>query len=183
MDHHQPEIIMQLSMYQASVVSFANVLTNLLTVLKKGEAFAVAKKIEPSVLVNARLAPDMFALARQVQIASDQSKGCVSRLAGLEPPSYEDKEQTFAELYARLEKTIAYIQSIKPAQLEGSDTRAIELKQRARTRHFKGLGYLFDYTYPNFYFHVTTAYAILRHNGVDIGKGDFMGSPEDVKRS
>ncbi len=174
---------MQLSMYQASVVSFANVLTNLLTVLKKGEAYAVAKKIDPAVLVNARLAPDMFALARQVQIASDQSKGCVSRLAGLEPPSYADNEQTFAELYARIEKTIAYIQSIKPAQLEGSDTRTIELKQRDRTRTFKGLGYLFDYTYPNFYFHVTTAYDILRHNGVDIGKGDFMGNPEGVKRS
>ena len=174
---------MKISMYQASVVSFANVLSNLLAVLKKGEAHAVAKKIEPAVFVNARLAPDMFPLARQVQIASDQSKGCVSRLAGLEPPKYEDNEQTFAELYARLEKTIAYIQSIKPAQLEGSDERTIELKQRDRTRTFTGLGYLLDYTYPNFYFHVTTAYAILRHNGVEIGKGDFMGNPEGVKRS
>lgn len=174
---------MQLSMYQASVVSFANVLSNLLVVLKKGEAYAASKKIDPAVLVNARLAPDMFPLARQVQIASDQSKGCVARLAGLEPPKYEDNEQTFAELYARLEKTIAFIQSIKPAQLEGSDKRGIELKQRDRTRNFTGLGYLFDYVYPNFYFHVTTAYAILRHNGADIGKGDFMGNPEGVKRS
>jgi len=174
---------MQLSMYQASVVSFANVLSNLLVVLKKGETYAISKKIDPAVLVNARLAPDMFALARQVQIASDQSKGCVSRLAGIEPPKFEDNEQTFAELYTRIEKTIAYIQSIKPAQLEGSDTRSIELKQRDRTRNFTGLGYLFDYVYPNFYFHVTTAYDILRHNGVDIGKGDFMGHPEGVKRS
>lgn len=174
---------MQLSMHQASAVSFVNVLTNLLAVLKKAEAYAIAKKIDPAVLVNARLAPDMFPLARQVQIASDQSKGCVSRLAGQEPPSYADNEQTFAELYARLEKTIAHIQSIKPAQLDGSDTRTIELKQRDRTRTFHGLGYLFDYVYPNFYFHVTTAYDILRHNGVEIGKGDFMGNPEGVKRS
>jgi len=174
---------MKLSMYQATVISFANVLTNLLAVLKKGEAHGAAKKIEPAVLVNARLAPDMLPLARQVQIASDQSKGCVARLAGLEPPKYEDNEQTFAELYARIEKTIAYIQSIKPAQLEGSEERTIQLQQRTGVRTFQGLGYLLDYVYPNFYFHVTTAYAILRHNGVDIGKTDFMGNPEGVKRS
>ena len=174
---------MQLSMYQASVVSFTNVLTNLLVVLKKGEAYAAAKKIDPAVLVSARLAPDMYALARQVQIASDQAKGSVSRLAGVEPPRYEDNEQTFAELYARLEKTIAYLQTIKPAQLEGSDQRIIELKQRDRTRSFSGLGYLFDYVYPNFYFHVTTAYDILRHSGAEIGKNDFMGHPEGVRRS
>jgi len=174
---------MQISMYQASAVSFVNVLTNLLAVLKKGEAHALAKKFDPTVLVNSRLAPDMFPLARQIQIASDQSKGCVSRLAGLEPPKYEDNEQTFAELYARIEKTIAHIQSIKPAQIDGSEDRKIELQQRTGVRHFQGLGYLFDYVYPNFYFHVTTAYAILRHNGVEVGKGDFMGNPEGVKRS
>jgi hypothetical protein len=174
---------MQISMYQASAVSFANVLTNLLAVLKKGEAFAVAKKIDPAVLVNARLAPDMFPLARQIQIATDQAKGCVSRLAGLEPPKYEDNEQTFPELYARLEKTIAYVNSIKPAQIDGSEQRKIELQQRTGTRTFQGMGYLLDYVYPNFYFHVTTTYAILRHNGVEIGKGDFMGNPEGVRRS
>ena len=173
---------MPLSMYQASAPSLANLLTNLLAVLKKGEAHAVAKKIDPAVLVNARLAPDMFPLSRQVQIATDQAKGCVSRLAGLEPPKYEDNEQTFAELYARLEKTIAYVNSIKPEQIDGSEGRAIELKQRDRVRHFQGLGYLFDYVYPNFYFHVTTAYDILRHNGVEIGKADFMGKPEEVRR-
>ena len=174
---------MQISMYQASAVSFANILTNLLAVLKKGEAFAIAKKIDPAVLVNARLAPDMFPLARQVQIATDQAKGCVSRLAGLEPPKYEDNEQTFPELYARLEKTIAYVNSIKSAQIDGSEQRKIELQQRTGVRTFQGMGYLLDYVYPNFYFHVTTAYAILRHNGVEVGKGDFIGNPEGVRRS
>jgi hypothetical protein len=173
---------MQLSMYQASVPSFVNLLTNLKTVLKKAEAHATAKKIDPAVFINGRLAPDMFALVRQVQIASDQAKGCVSRLTGTEPPKFEDNEQSFADLYARIDKTIAHIQGFKPAQFDGSDTRAIELKQRDSVRHFKGVGYLFDYVYPNFYFHVTTAYDILRHNGVEIGKGDFMGNPETVKR-
>ena len=173
---------MSLSMYQASAPSFVNILTNLLAVLKKGEAHAAAKKIDPLVLTGARLAPDMFPLTRQVQIATDQAKGCVSRLAGLEPPKYEDNEQTFADLYARLEKTIAYVKSIKPEQIDGSEGRAIELKQRDNVRHFKGVGYLFDYVYPNFYFHVTTAYDILRHNGVEVGKGDFMGKPEEVRR-
>ena len=173
---------MQLSMYQASVPSFVNLLTNLKAVLKKGEAHAVAKKIDPSVFLNARLYPDMFMLVRQVQIASDQAKGCASRLAGTEPPKFEDNEKTFEELYARIDKTIAHLQSFKPAQIDGSETRAIELKQRDNVRHFKGLGYLFDYVYPNFYFHITTTYDILRHNGVEIGKGDFMGNPETVKR-
>lgn len=174
---------MQISMYQASAVSFVNILGNLVAVLKKGEAHAVSKKFDPAVLVNSRLAPDMFPLARQIQIATDQAKGCVSRLAGLEPPKYEDNEQTFAELYTRLEKTIAYIKSVKPEQIDGSEGRKIELQQRTGVRTFQGLGYLLDYVYPNFYFHVTTAYAILRHNGVEIGKGDFMGNPEGVKRA
>ena len=173
---------MQISMYQASVPCFVNVLTNLKAVLKKGEAHATAKKIDPSVFINARLYPDMFTLARQVQIASDQAKGCVSRLAGVEPPKYEDNEQSFAELYARIDKTIAHLQSFKPAQIDGSETRKIELKQRDTVRHFMGLGYLLDYAYLHFFFHATTAYDILRHNGVEIGKGDFMGNPEGVKR-
>jgi hypothetical protein len=179
---HPTEMTMQLSMYQASVPSFVNLLTNLKAVLKKGEAHATAKKIDPAVFINARLSPDMFALVRQVQIASDQAKGCVSRLAGAEPPKFEDNEQSFADLYARIDKTIAHLQSFKPAQIDGSEARAVELKQRDNVRHFKGLGYLFDYVYPNFYFHVTTAYDILRHHGVEIGKGDFMGNPETVKR-
>jgi len=166
---------MSLSMYQASVPVFIRALTNLSTILKKGETYAQARKIEPAVLVNARLYPDMFPLTRQVQIASDTAKGCASRLAGQEPPSYLDTEQTFAELYARIDKTIAHLKSLKPAQIDGSEERAIELKMRDRTLHLKGQGYLFDRSLPNLFFHITTAYAILRHNGVEIGKKDFLG--------
>jgi uncharacterized protein len=174
---------MQISMYQASVPGFVHILGNLNNILKKGEAYAVARKIEPGVLLNARLAPDMFPLVRQVQIATDQVKGCVSRLAGLDPPVYEDTEQSFAELYARVEKTIAHLQGFKPAQIDGSEQRKIELKNRTGVRTFQGLNFLFDSVYPNFYFHVTTAYAILRHNGVEIGKTDFLGANENVRRS
>ncbi|HKT30913.1 MAG TPA: DUF1993 domain-containing protein [Gammaproteobacteria bacterium] len=166
---------MSLSMYQASVPVFIRMLTNLSAILKKGEAHAQARKIDPAVLVNARLYPDMFPLTRQIQIASDQVKGCASRLAGQEPPSYPDTEQTFAELYARIDKTITHLKSFKPAQIDGSEERPIELKQRDRTIHTKGREYLLERVYPNFFFHVTTAYAILRHNGVEIGKGDFLG--------
>lgn len=166
---------MSLSMYQASVPVFVRMLTNLAAILKKAEAYAQAKKIEPAVLVNARLYPDMFPLVKQVQIASDHSKGCVSRLAGQEPPSFPDTEQTFAELYARIDKTIAHLQSFKPAQIDGSEERAIELKMRDRTLHTKGREYLLEREYPNIFFHVTTAYDILRHNGVEIGKRDFLG--------
>ena len=166
---------MSLSMYQASVPVFIRSLANLSAILKKGEAYAQAKKIEPSVLVNARLYPDMFSLLRQVQIASDTAKGCASRLAGQEPPSYPDTEQTFAELYARLDKTIAHLKSLKPVQVDGSEERAIELKMRDRTVHTKGREYLLERALPNLFFHVTTAYNILRHNGVEIGKGDFLG--------
>ena len=166
---------MSLSMYQASVPVFIRALTNLSAILKKGEAYAQAKKIDPAVLVNARLYPDMFPLTRQVQIASDTAKGCASRLAGQEPPSYPDNEQTFAELHARIDKTIAHLKSLKPAQIDGSEERAIELKMRDRTLHLKGQEYLFERSLPNLFFHVTTAYDILRHNGVEIGKKDFLG--------
>lgn len=174
---------MQLSMYQASVPSFAHMLTNLNGVLKKGEAHAVARKFEPSILLNARLAPDMFPLLRQVQIATDQAKGCVSRLAGMEPPVFEDTEQSFAELYLRVEKTIAHLQGFKPTQIDGSEQKTVELKTRTGIRTWQGLNYLLDSVYPNFYFHVTTAYAILRHNGVEIGKTDFLGTNDKVHRS
>lgn len=166
---------MSLSMYQASVPVFIRALTNLSAILKKGDAYAQAKKVEPAVLVNARLFPDMFALVRQVQIASDTAKGCAARLAGQEPPSFADQEQTFAELYARLDKTIAFLKTLKPAQIDGSEERAIELKMRDRTVHTKGREYLLERALPNLFFHVTTAYGILRHNGVEIGKKDFLG--------
>ncbi|MGH8403286.1 MAG: DUF1993 domain-containing protein, partial [Gammaproteobacteria bacterium] len=164
---------MSLSMYQASVPVFIRMLNNLSAILKKGEAHAGAKKIDTAVFVSARLAPDMFPLVRQIQIATDTVKGCAARLAGVEPPKYEDNEQTYAELYARLDKTIAYLKTVKPAQIDGSEARHIELKVRDKTLVLNGQDYLLERVYPNFFFHVTTAYAILRHNGVEIGKGDF----------
>ncbi|MGA9856195.1 MAG: DUF1993 domain-containing protein [Gammaproteobacteria bacterium] len=166
---------MSLSMYQASVPVFIRMLTNLSAVLKKGEAHAQGKKIDPAVFTSARLAPDMFPLVRQVQIATDQVKGCAARLAGMEVPKYEDNEQSFADLYARIDKTIAFLKSVKPAQIDGSEDRNVQLPVRDKTITLKGQDYLFERVYPNFFFHVTTAYAILRHNGVDIGKGDFLG--------
>ncbi len=166
---------MSLSMYQASVPVFIRMLANLSVVLKKGEAHAQSKKIDPVVFTAARLAPDMFPLVRQVQIATDQVKGCTARLAGMEPPSYEDKEQSFADLYARIDKTLAFLKTFKPAQIDGSEERRVELKVRDKTITLKGQDYLFERVYPNFFFHVTTAYAILRHNGVEIGKSDFLG--------
>ena len=167
---------MTLSMYDASVPVFVRGFGNLLAILKKAEANAASRKIDPSVFVNARLAPDMFALARQVQIATDVVKGGVARLAGVEVPSYADTETTFAELYARIEKTIAFIQTVTAAQLSGSEERAISLKVGGNDLNFQGQSYLLNFVIPNFYFHVMATYAILRHNGVDLGKGDYLGS-------
>lgn len=166
---------MSLSMYQASVPVFIRALTNLSAILKKGEAYAQAKKIEPAVLADARLYPDMFTLVHQVQIACDNAKGCAARLAGQQPPSHPDNEKTFADMYARIDKTIAYLKTLKASQIDGSEDRAIELKMRDHTEHTKGQPYLIDRVIPNFFFHVVTAYAILRHNGVEIGKRDFLG--------
>jgi hypothetical protein len=150
-------------------------LNNLSHILKKGAAHAESKKIDPQVLVNARLYPDMFPLSRQVQIASDQAKGGPARLAGLEPPKFEDNETTFAELLARVERTVEFINTLKAAQIDGSEGRDITLKFPNITFNFKGQAYLTDFVLPNVYFHVTTAYNILRHNGVEIGKQDFLG--------
>jgi len=150
-------------------------LSNLRNLLEKASTHAEAKKIDPSVLVNARLYPDMFPLSRQVQIATDMAKGAASRLAGQEVPSYEDNEATFPELIARLDKTIALLATFKPGDIDGSEDRTITLPMRDRTLTFKGLPYLIDYVLPNVYFHTTTAFAILRHNGVEIGKKDFLG--------
>ena len=133
------------------------------------------RKIEPSVLLNYRLAPDMFPLTRQVQIATDMAKGCVSRLAGVEIPAYEDKEATFGELVARLERCIGYLESFKPEQIDGTEDKAIVLKRPTGDVAYLGLPYLLEYVQPNVYFHCTTAYAILRHCGVAIGKKDFIG--------
>jgi hypothetical protein len=164
-------------MYQASAPRFANTLRNLSAILDKAQAHAEAKKIEPVVFTQSRLAPDMFALARQVQIACDSAKGAVARLAGVEIPKHEDTEQTFAELKARIAKTVDFIESAKPAQIDASEDREVVLKLRGQDVKFNGLQYLLGFAYPNFYFHVTTAYNILRHNGVEIGKRDYIGNP------
>ena len=145
--------------------------------LDKGAAFAAAKKVDPSVLVNARLAPDMFPLSRQVQIACDFAKGAVARLAGQEPPKWADTETTIDDLKARIKKTLDYINEFKPGQIDGSEDKTISLPMGGETRTFKGENYLVNVVLPNFYFHITTAYALLRHNGVEIGKFDYLGRP------
>jgi uncharacterized protein len=166
---------MTLSMYQASVPVFARGLENLAAILAKGAAHAEAKKIEPSVFINARLAPDMFPLSRQVQIASDAAKGCIARLAGAEVPSYPDTESTFPELRERIAKTVAFVQGFTAAQIDGSEERSVTLKMRSGDMAFRGQDYLLKLALPNFFFHVTTAYDILRHNGVEVGKMDYLG--------
>ncbi len=166
---------MAISIYDLLVPPVSKMLTNLYNVLKKAEADCETRKIDPSVLVSARLAPDMFPLVRQVQIMTDQAKGGASRLAGLEPPKWPDEEKTFADLHARLAKAIAYLNTFKPAQFDGAETRKIELKFPNASFSFVGKDYLLTNLLPNFYFHYTTAYAILRHNGVQVGKGDYLG--------
>lgn len=166
---------MTLSMYQAAVPVFVRGLENLATILAKAAAHAEAKKIDPSVFINARLAPDMFALARQVQITSDAAKGSAARLAGVEVPSYPDTESTFPELQERVAKTIAFVKGFTPAQIDGSEDRKIVLKMRTDEVTFRGQDYLLKLALPNFFFHLTTAYDILRHNGVEVGKMDYLG--------
>lgn len=166
---------MTISMYQASVPTFIRMLDNLAVILEKGAAHAEAKKIEPAVLVNSRLCPDMFPLVRQVQIASDGAKGCAARLAGLEPPKFEDNEATFPELIARVNKTVAYLNTLTPGQIDGSEEKVITLQMRKTTLTLPGMPYLLNMVLPNFYFHITTAYDILRHCGVELGKQDFLG--------
>jgi hypothetical protein len=166
-------------MYHYSIPPLKRALVNLANVLQKGEAYAEAKKIDPSVLLNARLFPDMYPLIKQVQIATDMSKGAAARLAGIEVPRYEDNETTFAELQARIEKTIAFMDSIQPAQLENAETRDITLPIREVELKFKGQDYLLSWAQPNVYFHVTTSYNILRHNGVALSKKDFLGQKRD----
>ncbi len=166
---------MTISMYQASVPVFIRMLSNLISILEKAVAHAEARKIAPAVLLNSRLYPDMFPLSRQVQIASDTAKGGAARLAGMEPPKYEDNETTFPELIERLRKTIAYLNTLKPEQIDGSEKKKVTLKVRDEMLTFEGLTFLLNRVLPNLYFHVSTAYAILRHSGVEIGKKDYLG--------
>jgi len=167
---------MSLNIYQASVPVFLQTLGALSGILTKAAAHAETKKIDPSIFVNARLAPDMFALARQVQIATDHAKGAAARLAGIDVPSFPDTETTFAELQQRIAKTVEFVKSLKPAQFEGGEVRDVTLTIAGQKMTWKGATYLFHFAFPNFYFHATTAYNILRHNGVEVGKRDFIGA-------
>jgi hypothetical protein len=168
---------MTITMYSASVPRLAHTLKNLSEILAKAEQHAAARKIEPAALLGARLYPDMFSLTRQVQIACDTAKGCAARLAGLEVPKHEDNEASFAELQQRIAKVVSFIESVPAEKIAGSEERAIALMLRNQEVRFTGLQYLTGFVLPNFYFHVATAYDILRHNGVELGKRDFLGNP------
>ena len=168
---------MQITMHDTLVPTANRILGNLSNFLDKAEAFAETKKFDAAVLLNARLAPDMFTLTRQVQIACDMIKGAAARLSGTEIPKYEDNETTIAELKARIAKTLTFVNGVDAAKFAGSEDRDIVLQARAGELRFKGLNYLRDYALPNMYFHITTTYAILRHNGVELGKPDFIGAP------
>ena len=167
---------MNISMHAMSHGVFKKALTQLLHVMDKGVANAKARNFDVSVLVNARLAPDMLPFSRQIQLTSDFAKNSMARLAGIDPPKFEDSETTMDELVARVKKTIDYIDSVGAAALEGSETRDIKIALRDRTVEFKGLPFLQIWAIPNFFFHHVTAYNLLRHNGVDIGKRDFLGA-------
>ena len=167
---------MKISVQAVSVDIFTHVLGNLSAILEKGVAHAIARKFDPNLLVASRLAPDMLPLSKQVQIACDVSKNSVARLAGIEPPRYEDNEKTMEELRARIARTIDYLKSMPAGALEGSEERDIKVPAGERTLEFKGLAFLQRWAIPNAIFHVTTAYNILRHNGVEIGKRDFLGT-------
>ena len=167
---------MPLTIYQASVPVFIRTLTNLRNILAKGAAHAQARKIDESAFMQARLAPDMYPLTSQVHIATDMARAGAARLTGGEPPKYEDDENTFAELIARVEKTIDYVQSLPRSAFEGGDTRIITRPVRGQPKQFTGLNYLQQFIIPNLYFHTTTAYDLLRHNGVDVGKADYIGA-------
>jgi uncharacterized protein len=167
---------MSLSLYQASAPRFANTLRNLSAILDKAQAHCEAKKIDPLVLSAARLFPDMFPLNRQIHIATDTAKGAVARLAGLEIPKYEDTEQTLAELKARIAKTVDFVLSAPAAKIDAAADKDIAMKTGGKDVVFKGAQYLLGHAYPNFYFHCATAYNILRHNGIEVGKRDFLGA-------
>ncbi|HEX2859016.1 MAG TPA: DUF1993 domain-containing protein [Alphaproteobacteria bacterium] len=167
-----------LSMSQASLPVFVRALTNLSNILKKAEAHAKAEGLDQGVLIGARLAPDMHPLARQVQIASDATKGAAARLSGTENPSFPDNEATFEELQERLAKTIAFIRSVPAGKVDGSEEKEIHLKVGGRDLNFKGRDYLLGFALPNLFFHISIAHGILRHNGVDIGKMDYLGTPQ-----
>jgi hypothetical protein len=167
---------MSFSMYTASVPVFRQILNSLLAILNKAEAHIEEKKIDPNALLQFRLYPDMLPFTRQIQIAADFAKGAGARLAGQDVPSYEDNEKTFGELKLRITRTLAFLDSLPQAAIEDSAQRAITTGSGEKTKHWVGQEYLAHYALPHFYFHATTAYDILRHNGLEIGKKDFIGS-------
>lgn len=164
-----------ISMYNASIPAFIKMLNNMNAILDKASAWAQAKKIDEKYLMASRLAPDMLPFIKQIQIATDIVKGCAARLAGVDVPKYEDNEASFTELKTRISKTIAFLETIKAQQIDGTEEKSIELKFGPNSFMFTGLDYLLTFANPNLYFHVTTAYAILRHNGLEIGKKDYLG--------
>jgi len=166
---------MSISMYQAGIPAIVRYLTNLSAILDKAAAHCTARKIDPTVLINFRLAPDMLPFSRQIQIATDIVKGGASRLAGAEVPSYADTEASFDDLKARIAKTVAHLKSFSAGQIDGSEAKDIVLKFGPNEHKFNGQDYLTGFVLPNFYFHISMAYAILRHCGVEIGKKDFLG--------
>jgi hypothetical protein len=168
---------MTISMYQASVPRFVNILGNLSNILDKAQAHVDAKKLEPATLTTYRLFPDMLPMTAQVQIACDTAKGVVARLAGMEIPVHEDNEKTLADLKARIAKTIAFIQTVTPGKIDGTEDKEIVIKRHDKETRYKGMQFLLGHALPNFYFHVTTTYNILRHNGIEIGKRDYIGNP------
>jgi uncharacterized protein len=171
---------MSLSTYEASIPTFLLTLGNLQRILEKAVAHAEARKFDPNVFVSVRLYPDMLPLARQIQIASDAAKGAAARLSGTEPPKFEDNEATLADLIARVTKTIDYLQGFKPEQFAGAEERTITIKTPRNQFNFSGVNYLRHWALPNFFFHVTTTYALLRHGGVEIGKADYLGPVPQV---
>jgi uncharacterized protein len=170
------ETTMTIGMYSASVPVLVRMLNNVLGWLDKAQTHAEVKKFESSVFLAARLAPDMLPFSKQIQIACDMSKFCIARLGGVEAPKFEDNESSIAELRVRITKTVAFIQTAAPAQINGTEDKDITIPMRSGPLHLKGEDYLTSFVLPNLYFHLTTAYALLRHNGVDLGKGDFLGT-------
>ena len=167
---------MTISMYQVSIPRFVHMLNNLAAILDRAQAYAEAKKIDAATLPSARLYPDMLPLTSQVRIACDTAKRAAALLAGVDNPVYEDNETTLPELKARLERTIGFLNTIRAAQVDGTENREIVVKVGGKDTPFKGMQFLLARAIPNFYFHVTTAYDILRHNGLDVGKKDFLGN-------
>jgi hypothetical protein len=168
---------MTISMYQASVPRFVNILGNLSKILDKAQAHIDAKKIADATLTGDRLFPDMLPLTAQVQIACDTAKGVIAKLSGVDAPAFEDKESTLAELKARIAKTVTFIQSVPAEKIDGTEDKAIVTKRGDKETHYTGMQFLLGHAVPNFYFHVSTTYNILRHNGVEIGKRDYLGNP------